>query len=134
MEVVELRVSDRETGLTPCMVPEDDGGLWGTEHVLSGKTICDEDAARKACSALKFSATAAGALEGVLDAGLIRSPLMLVIIAGFVAGGAAGTSRPAIALNRLGSGAFGSSVYSGRARKCPLDSTLTRSWVLSSSV
>lgn len=97
------------------------GARWGNSAT----------AAAKACSALKFSPIAAGA---VMSTGLDRS-LPPGLVKMFGRGGAcSGASSPAIALNLLGNGALGSSVYSGSGRKLPVLSTLTRSCVRSSSV
>ena len=79
----------------------------------------------KASSVLKLSAMLAGAVAGPEDPAL--GPLfVLVTIDGF-GGDCAGASKPAIARNRLGNGAFGSSVYSGNGKNPPFESTLTRS-------
>lgn len=114
------------------------GGVAGdVTSLLSPRTGAERAALMgeaNACSVSRFSDKAEGGLTGVLEIGLIRSPFVLVTTAGLVEGADEGTSSPAIALKRLGSGAFGSSVYSGRGKKFPVGSALACSWFFSSSV
>jgi hypothetical protein len=49
---------------------------------------------------------------------------MVVTTVDFFSGAAPGASSPAMALKRLGRGAFGSSVYSGNGKKVPPESIL----------
>ena len=92
------------------------------------------DAALKAWSELNVSAILAGAVSGAVPlSAAVLLPFACVVCTVGLDLGLTGTSSPAIALNLLGKGALGSSVYSGKGRKLPLLSTLTRSWFLSSS-